>query len=523
MVIIMSSAYCSSDFDLEFGKIPPSFLPLGGKRLYEYQISLFKNLKDKIILTVPQDFHINQQEIKKINSLHAELFYIPSNFNLGEALIYIINMNSPVRENLYILYGDTYFDSLEFDDNSLVISRAKENYRWEYLFNKNKLNYKIKNNLKREDRLILSGFISIKKPYFLIKCIIENQYSFLGGLKKYSDKYPFECYINNSWSDFGLITNYFHSKKNISTQRAFNNLKFCSDGYIIKSSSWSDKIQAEINWFENFPKELDIHIPRFKIQNNTAYKIEYLHNNTLAELFVFGSLPYYVWENIFTSLSFFLKKLHKYKNNLNKNIMFNYNEKTLDRLNSLQYKESIMGVNIDFLDKKYYFNDKQPISLQEILNEINSYLYEDNDKYCLIHGDFCFSNIMFDFRSGFVKVFDPRGMDFRKNITIYGDKDYDYAKLAHSVLGLYDFIVFDFTECIIKEDKIFFIININNNISKIQEKFLKYFNINKNICSIVIHLFISMLPLHADNKNRQKALFANIFRLYFYFKDKGLL
>lgn len=29
MIIIMSSAYCSTDFELEFGKIPPSFLPLG--------------------------------------------------------------------------------------------------------------------------------------------------------------------------------------------------------------------------------------------------------------------------------------------------------------------------------------------------------------------------------------------------------------------------------------------------------------------------------------------------------------
>ncbi|MCR8686262.1 capsular biosynthesis protein [Campylobacter sp. 1569] len=523
MVVIMSSAYCSSDFDLEFGKIPPSFLPLGGKRLYEYQINLFKNLKDKIILTVPQDFHINQYELKKISSLNVELFYIPSNFSLSEALIYVINMNSPIKENLYILYGDTYFDFLEFDDNSLVVSKAKENYRWEYLFNKNKLNYKIKNNLKRENKLVLSGFISIKKPYFLIKCIIESQYSFIEGLKKYSDKYSFECYINNSWLDFGLITNYFHSKKIISTQRSFNNLIFCDDGYIIKSSSWSDKIQAEVNWFKNFPKELDVHIPKFKIQSNMAYKIEYLCNNTLAELFVFGSLPYYVWENIFISISSFLKKLHKYKGNLNKNIIFSYNEKTLDRLNLLQYKGNIVEADIDFLNKKYYFNDKKPISLQEILNEVNLYLSEDNGKYCAIHGDFCFSNIMFDFRSGFVKVFDPRGMDFCENITIYGDKNYDYAKLAHSVLGLYDFIVFDFVECVINEDKIFFIIDVNNNVNKIQDEFLKYFNINKNICSIVIHLFVSMLPLHADNKNRQKALFANIFRLYFYFKDKGLL
>ncbi|HED6632455.1 TPA: capsular biosynthesis protein [Campylobacter coli] len=523
MVIVMSSAYCSSDFDLEFGKIPPSFLPLGGKRLYEYQIGLFKILKDKIVLTVPHDFHISQYDLEKINSLGANILRIPSNFSLGEALIYAINMNSPINDNLYILYGDTYFDFLDFSDNSLTIAKAKENYKWEYLFNKNKLNYRIRNDVEVEGRLVLSGFISVKNPYFLIKCIVENQYSFIEGLKRYSNKYLFEVCINNSWLDFGLITNYFHSKKAISTQRFFNNLKFCNDGYIIKSSNWSNKIQAEINWFKNFPKELDIYIPKFKVQNNKTYKIEYLYSNTLAELFVFGSLPYYVWENIFISLSSFLRKLHKYKSNSNENIIFNYNKKTLDRLNFLQYKGGDIGEEIDFFNIKYHFNKKKSISLQEILNEVNFYLPKKCAEYCLVHGDFCFSNIMFDFRSGFVKVFDPRGMDFDENITIYGDKDYDYAKLAHSILGLYDFIISDFAKCVIEKDKIFLTIDISDDINKIQEEFLKHFKIDKKICSIVIHLFASMLPLHADNKNRQKTLFANIFRLYFYFKDRGLL
>ncbi|EIY6495411.1 capsular biosynthesis protein [Campylobacter lari] len=519
MILIMSAAYCSSDFELEFGKIPPSFLPLGNKRLYEYQIKLFENLKDKIYLSLPQSFNINRYDLENINKFNINLLFIPDGLNLGEALIYSINMISPINETLYVLHGDAYFNFLEFDVNSLTLTRVKENYNWAYFFEKKISNYFIKNNIRYDDKLILSGFMSIENPYFLIKCIVEHKYSFIEGLKKYSNKYFFKIFINDSWLDFGLITNYFHSKKAITSQRCFNELQFCDDGYILKTSSWIKKIKAEINWFEKFPKELDIYIPKFKYQNDYAYKIEYLYNNTLAELFVFGTLPCYVWENIFKSLKTFLNRLHKFKKNT-KNV-FNYNQKTLDRLKLLSTQKEIwQKLN---LNKKYYFENKNPISLQEILDEINQYLNNANQEYCIIHGDFCFSNIMFDFRSGFIKTFDPRGMDFDENITIYGDQDYDYAKLIHCVFGMYDFIIANFYSCKIDDDKIHLEFYTNDEIFKIQDKFLSIFKPNKKIFAIVIHLFLSMLPLHNDDEYRQKAIFANVFRLYFILKDKGLL
>lgn len=522
MIIIMSSAYCSLDFELEFGKTIPSFLPLGGKRLYEYQIDLFKKLDDKIVLTIPQSFNINKHELEKINNLNINILKVPDGLILGEAIVYVINMYSPIEENLYILHGDAYFNYLEFSENSLVLTTVKENYKWAYFFDKNISNYGTKNIIKYNDKLILSGFMSIKNPYFLIKCIIKNKYSFIEGLKEYSNKYLFEICINDSWLDFGLITNYFHSKKMITTQRFFNDLKFCDDGYIIKSSKWCTKIKAEINWFKNFPKELDIYIPKFHIEDNNSYKIEYLYNNTLSELFVFGNLPYYVWENIFISLNNFLNKLHNCNFKSNKDILFDYSHKTLNRLKLLQCDSNHLFGEIN-LNKQYSFNDRNFISLQEILNEINLYLINKDDTYCIIHGDFCFSNIMFDFRSGLIKVFDPRGMDFNENITMYGDKDYDYAKLVHCVFGMYDFIISKFCICNIDDNKIYLKFFISDEIYKIQDKFIDIFKPNKKVFAIVIHLFLSMLPLHSDDKDRQKALFANVFRLYFLFKDKKLI
>ncbi len=58
-----------------------------------------------------------------------------------------------------------------------------------------------------------------------------------------------------------------------------------------------------------------------------------------------------------------------------------------------------------------------------------------------MHGDFCFSNITYDFAIIRIKTIDPRGLTPNNELTIYGDTQYDIAKLSHSVLGLYDWII----------------------------------------------------------------------------------
>lgn len=106
--------------------------------------------------------------------------------------------------------------------------------------------------------------------------------------------------------------------------------------------------------------------------------------------------------------------------------------------------------------------------------------------------------------------------ELRKKISVYGDKRYDYAKLAHSVLGLYDFIVFGFYKCEFNDYEFRFDIEISENIMAIQRIFLDSLDFDKReILAIVCHLFLSMLPLHSDDMNRQNALLANAYRIYF--------
>ena len=57
------------------------------------------------------------------------------------------------------------------------------------------------------------------------------------------------------------------------------------------------------------------------------------------------------------------------------------------------------------------------VTLQDMLADIDTYITPSSHA-CFIHGDFCFSNIMFDFRSNRIKTYDPRGIDFSDTITL---------------------------------------------------------------------------------------------------------
>ncbi|EKR5485017.1 capsular biosynthesis protein, partial [Campylobacter jejuni] len=220
----------------------------------------------------------------------------------------------------------------------------------------------------------------------------------------------------------------------------------------------------------------------------------------------FGKLPNYVWKRIFKSLKEFLDKLHSFKSN-DKDINFNCKEKTLKRL-----QEFSMQSGID-LHKNIVINSKSYPSILTLVDKLDFYM-NDIDEFSLIHGDFCFSNIMYDFRAGAIKTFDPRGFDFNGKITPYGDKKYDFAKLVHSVFGLYDFIIAGFFECKVNSDNIEFFIEEDVNILDIQKEFLDVFDIDDNIKALTLHLFLSMLPLHNDFKEKQMAFLSNTFMLY---------
>lgn len=87
-------------------------MPIGNKRLYEYQIELFNSLNEKIILSLPRSFDLDQADKDRLKELKVNVIFVPDDIGLGESIIYCLNMLMPINESIRILHGDTYFNKL---------------------------------------------------------------------------------------------------------------------------------------------------------------------------------------------------------------------------------------------------------------------------------------------------------------------------------------------------------------------------------------------------------------------------
>lgn len=521
----MAAAYVGQELQSEFGKIPPSFLPLGNKRLYQYQKALAPD-GVSVYMTVPAsyDIPIYDQDWLRINNV--EVVKIPDDISLGASLVAALNLVEPkYEEPLHIIFGDTLFKRLPEGNDILCVSESKSAYDWAVVSNEKKV-FIVNNDshLPHNNIQVVNGYFKFTDLSLLVKCITESQWNFIEGINRYHIKRRMNISMSDSWYDFGHVNNYYRSKAEFTTQRAFNELTICSE-WVEKSSLKNDKIEAEANWFKMLPERLRGFTPQFlgytKDKYKTSYRLEYLHQTALNELYVYSELPTTTWEQVIDATIKFLKacRYESVPNTATTCTLYELLElKTINRLKEYCHKSQIT------MNDNWYFNNESPVSIDELLELSDKHLPKsDQSEISVLHGDFCFSNILYDFRADRIKTIDPRGVTEKGVFSIYGDIRYDLAKLSHSVLGMYDWIIAGFYNITIENNQIDFYIYESEKHQQIQQVFIekvaKEFGLeSKALIAMQIRLFLSMLPLHSDDTRRQQALFANSFRLYFALK-----
>ena len=511
MQIITSAAYLSGDLQSEFGAIPPSFLPLQNKRLFHHQFSFIQQSSEPVFLTVPKSFEMDAFDTNYISASGVTLIRVPDNLTLSDSVLFTIQGINKPSEKVMILHGDTLFETYPSKVDSIYIAHAKDNYNWG--------NVGIDANHDTSE--VYAGLFFFSDQALLTNCLKSNPKDFIAAVELYAVQQPVDLIFADKWMDFGHANTYFRSKAAKTTERVFNNLAI--DAYTVnKYSDDRIKMQAEASWFKNIPARLKKYTPNLIAVHEgekLGYELDYLYLNTLAELYVFGQNDPFVWNNIFRSCELFMQGclIVTGENNpvdLKQDYRQSLLNKTKERLNVFSKQTGIST------SEGWLFNQNQVPSLMEIAEDTATWINEAG-RVGYVHGDFCFSNILFDFRKQMIKVIDPRGIDFEKNITTYGDLRYDIAKLSHSVVGLYDYIIAGRFSLEINLEKRSIALDIysNSTVLAIQAEFLQrnFIGIEvgaKQNFAIMIHLFLSMLPLHADNEKRQFALMANVFRLY---------
>ncbi|MEH6509584.1 hypothetical protein [Halopseudomonas aestusnigri] len=528
MLLITSAAYIDQEFVSELGVLPPSFLPLGNKRLFEYQIDLARKFNQQVFISVPDTFELSFADWEILNSKGVEVIKVPSELSLGGSIRYCIDkmlINDSEDGAISILHGDTLFECLSQEVDVVSVSTNRGYYSRAVYIGDSARVFETRQACGGDK--VASGYFSFSSKKLLAELLIKAKGSFVDAINAYSNELPLSLVELERWYDFGHINAYFLSRAAFTTQRSFNDIEFTS-GTVTKTSFQHLKMKGEVNWFRELPPPLKIYTPRlldYHISNDVSeapsgYTLEYVYNLPLSDLFVFGRLDKDTWRTIFMSCKSFMdgcklqpvdgsdrQKIKSVSSRL-------YYEKTMVRLKA--FSES---TGFDLWHQQILNGINYP-SLAVIAEKTSLLIGEaDVNHLGLIHGDFCFSNILYDFRTRRIKVIDPRGVDVHGDVTNYGDRRYDLAKLHHSVIGLYDVIIAgrlsakhvdggwmlsDDEDCYHKEVADIYKEVFYSNMPELE----------KTVHAISIQLFLSMLPLHSDRPDRQASMIANAIRLY---------
>lgn len=512
MILVTSAAFVNSEFQIEFGKIPPSFLPLGNKRLFEHQVSLLKKYfpEEQIFLSLPRGYTVAQKDCIYMKNEGVIIVYIDQNLSLGNSIASFMGSQELIDGQLKILHGDTLIYDLPIARNCIGIAKTTSGYDWEV------------EEIVDGGEAIWCGFFSFEKIVAFQECIESANGGFVEAVHLYNRSYPLSHIEVNRWYDYGHINTYFQNRTFLTTERSFNKLTI-GNGAIKKYGVPIKKINAESNWFKNIPPELRVYIPNYISDDLDFYELEYLPLPPLNELFVHGRNVEFFWVKVFNLCDQFFEKCIAYKINEDSLKLIELSsiqlleEKTWERFSKFLSSNDQVNPNIGII-----YEGIQLPSLMDMIGECISLAIKIKLSPGISHGDFCLSNILFDSRVDRIKVIDPRGLDGDGRETIFGDVNYDIAKLSHSIIGLYDFIIsgaFDVNRISHKNsDEYELTIYIDDRIKSIQKIFLEKRFLGKfspkEIMPITMLLFISMLPLHEDDSKRQMGLLATAIRIY---------
>ena len=520
MILIASAAYLDTEFQIEFGKLPPAFLPIGNRRLYERQLVAIKNKfpDEDIYISLPDTYELSKKDAVYLDREKIRVIYNSPALQLGSSILQAISiMNSTSDSKQFrLLHGDTLLVDMPYESDIISVAETNKDYSWEV------------ESSSDYSESVWCGFFSFANPEVFEECLKANGDNFSGAVYQYDKKHALLRLPTFSWLDFGHINMYFRSRSKLTSERVFNELQI-EHGCVKKSGFPFSKIDAEWQWFKNLPVGMRIYAPNLidygQLDSGAPYyKIEYLALVPLNEVYVHGRNSTHYWSNVFELCANFLQdcKLNKSKSEESSALSSSNFIGMIKSLVWARVKMYLEYADHPGLDVINVFNGETLPSLRFIINDCLSQLKVTEDHLTLVHGDFCLSNIFFDSRLDRIKVIDPRGIDFNGKKTNQGDLRYDLAKLSHSIIGLYDYIVAGAYDLNYSHDEYSsnydLKIHIDQRTKDVQNIFQKYnFSVGITISEVLpltTLLFFTMLPLHKEDKIRQIALLANALRLY---------
>lgn len=328
-------------------------------------------------------------------------------------------------------------------------------------------------------------------------------------------------YTTCDWIDCGHETNYYEAKAQLISSRSFNRIHVSlEDGVLRKSSKDEAKLNREADYIQMLPQSIGVYFPRILSRRASAanalsfVESEYYGYPSVAEYLLFWELSSDNWRRMFSRLKGVLQRFKTFPYSIGQSAYEDfYLLKTTQRIE--QFLDSIDPALRRILDGAIVINglECQPFTaLKGLLKERLLQIYRDED-LCVMHGDYCFSNILYDVPSGIVRLIDPRGSFGDRCVGIYGDQKYDLAKLKHSAEYGYDFIVNGLYTLVRDGSSIKYSLGLREcsplvaGLARDLVRELGYKN--EEIDLLASLLFLSMCPLHSEDSNRQLVMYVH--------------
>lgn len=499
-------------------------IPINGKPVIGWILDdlLNKNFDEAVIVLRRDD--------KKLSSFLERVYFNRINLGFafvtpGNSILHSIKAGFDKlldKSIIRIILGDTLIlDSFNFENDFVYCGKVNEANRWCIVKQDtqgNIVGLSDKKEIVGEDFDALAGYYQFSHPKdferILRKCINEGKNQISDLLNYSNTKYPIHVQPTTNWYDFGHIDQFIAAKQALLGSRFFNKLTINPIlNTITKISELDDKLQDELNWYLNIPSELQILTPRILAHKWVDGKLEiieeYYGYPTLAELYVYGELDMMTWNTILKRVFRIHAELREYSGRLNKGeLEAVYSIKTNERIEELIHKQPTW--NYFFSEEKIIWNNKELLGWPKLYPKLIDFLPRiiDSAPISIIHGDYCFSNILYDVGNQIIRLIDPRGSFGKKGI--FGDSRYDIAKLRHSVSGLYDFIIADLFQLTSDGNNYtstIFSNHIPESLTATFDKLTSDMGYDlQEIKLIEGLLFISMLPLHQNTPNRQQLM-----------------
>lgn len=520
--IITSAAYINAEMSAELGQLPPAFLPVGNARLFKFQAHLLRGLADRIYLSIPESFRVPDYDRRLLDALGITTITIPDRLTLAESLMLAVIQSMACDEPVFVLHGDTLFLGLqEFAPDGVSVHQKEHAYPWGVVVAECPFRIALSDESGRPNCPIISGLFSFSSSLALLKSLARAGTDFVLALNHYAAETPaFGVFCGaGEWLDFGHLNTYYESRRRLTTQREFNSLRIEND-IVWKTSAQSWKMHAEASWFEVLPACFKPYVPAYlgRVEGEPGgYRLAYEYLCPLSDLYVFGALPASTWRRILSACAGLLAMFRNHKPPVIDSAWFEnlYDAKTQSRFAQFAFSHGFSP------EDEWQFNGSPMPSTSDMISQMTAVIGPARgDEYGILHGDFCLSNILVDFRRSAVKLIDPRGYILRDIPTIHGDTRYDLGKFHHSICGGYDFIIAGyFTLSRDGPRGLSFEVAEAQYQREIERLFLEivckdHTRILQTAAAISVLLFLSMLTLHGDSPERQWALFANALRIY---------